>query len=239
MNRRKIENWVIFCLKMLPFLFLIIFSIFVHRHDIPESVTDTVNIPFSPFEVGFEWIAGETTLSRQNVSDPTKTSNLYYFSTGNSAYNYSIRWDSDEQAFFVEGVMNDNYFNFTESYIHSDALFNATLTRVQLILSEDCFLGFPSETIFTYYNTPLEVYNFYFNTYINRFYSFNIFNINDFYDWTVNSWFNGNAPLIYKSVFSILVYELIIDLLFLMYSFITFIIKFAQKWLNGIYNKEL
>lgn len=76
-----------------------------------------------------------------------------------------------------------------------------------------------------------------FNDMINETFDFNAFGMNDFYDWMNENWFNSEAPLIVKPVFTLLVYEAIIEIIFLMFSFITFVIRFAQQWIDGFYTK--
>lgn len=76
-----------------------------------------------------------------------------------------------------------------------------------------------------------------FNDMIEENFNFNAFGMNDFYDWMNENWFNSEAPLIIKPVFTLLVYEAIIELIFLMFSFITFLIRFAQQWIDGFYTK--
>lgn len=90
----------------------------------------------------------------------------------------------------------------------------------------------------TTYTEPLEVIAGSFNNYIDMFTSNTVFNINEFYDWSVENFFDGSAPLYYKPIFSIMVYEFVVELLFLMFSFITFIIRFAQKWIDGLYERR-
>lgn len=76
-----------------------------------------------------------------------------------------------------------------------------------------------------------------FNDMIDEVMNFNAFGMNDFYDWMNENWFNNDAPLIVKPVFTLLVYEAIIELVFLMFSFITFVIRFAQQWIDGFYTR--
>lgn len=89
------------------------------------------------------------------------------------------------------------------------------------------------------YDEPLEIIAYEFNNYIDGFYSYDVFNLGVFYDWSVDVFFNGSAPLVYKPIFTLLVYEFIVELLFLMFSFITFIIRFAQKWIDGLYERKV
>lgn len=63
------------------------------------------------------------------------------------------------------------------------------------------------------------------------------FNFDSIYDWVDSDLFNGNAPRYVKPVFHILVYEVIIEILFLFFSFFTFVIRFAQHWIDGFYEK--
>lgn len=90
----------------------------------------------------------------------------------------------------------------------------------------------------TTYTEPLQVIAGSFNNYIDMYTSNTVFNIGEFYDWSVDTFFEGTAPLYYKPIFSIMVYEFVVELLFLMFSFITFIIRFAQKWIDGLYERR-
>lgn len=56
-----------------------------------------------------------------------------------------------------------------------------------------------------------------------------------FYQW-VNT--NISDNIFTNFVISILVYETLLSLIFLLFDFINFIIEFARKWLGGLYGKE-
>lgn len=66
----------------------------------------------------------------------------------------------------------------------------------------------------------------------------NVFNLTGVYDWFNNNIFNGNAPQIIYSVWNIALYELVMNLLFLLYGlfmwFIDMIQKLMEKPLNSV-----
>lgn len=301
MNRRKIENWVIFGLKLLPFLMLILFAVYIHRHGI-----DNFTVPNSSSTV----VNSVNLIDSLTSSDlkVTEDNNIFYYhydtlevyhseiidnylnfyiilpvQSGEGVFNFDISFFfidrvSDVMSFEVNIREREITFNYivNDSNLYHDDLyidevyisaFNdfslyEDFSYVAFNLSFDIidvpgitlqkayidsisfdgnnlvFYSF-NKSFLSYDNVnPINASFIYFNNFLDHNINLEIFNIQEFYDWTVNSWFNGNAPVFYKPVFLILIYELIIDLLILLYSFITFVIKFAEKWLNGIYNKE-
>lgn len=58
-----------------------------------------------------------------------------------------------------------------------------------------------------------------FNTAINKYFNLgNVFGLNDVYQWFNTNLFSGNAPVLVYSIYNIIVYELVMDLLFLLYG---------------------
>lgn len=238
MNKRKIENWLIFCLKMLPFLFLIIFCIYIHRHDLPNDINYNGVIPFAPFVEGDTWIMGESELTIDNVYNTSINSYRYHYVLS-ATTEFAVYWNAERQQYFLEIVRPEGYESYYTDTVPADfILFNASLIDIEETDFYKSPLGTPPQSVVLTTNNIIEIMFVTFNDYLDNFYNFNFLNMTDFYNWTNKVWFHGATPLYYKPVFSLLVYELIIDFLILMYSFITFIIKFAQKWLNGIYNKD-
>lgn len=296
MNRKKIENWVIFGLKLLPFLMLAIFAIYCHRHtidnttvpDINNKVVSNLNFVYNDTSF-YDIIVRETNdtiyYSLDSIDNP-----LFVISDGSSAvfYNfvntYNVYGSFRVDLHFNTGDIIQLYFNSQQYDIYNlfglDH-FTSSLDDLTIDFDEfyfpylsDFLIGdlpycsyymdydfrqlelvsiayhnivdsdgyFFVSVDYTYENfdnvNPINASFIYFNNYLDYVMNFDFFNINDFYDWTVSNWFNNNPPLIYKPIFIILIYELLVDLLVLMYCFITFVIKFAHKWLNGIYNKD-
>lgn len=60
----------------------------------------------------------------------------------------------------------------------------------------------------------------------------NVFNFGAIYDWFELNMFNGNAPLSIFIVWNIIVYEFIMDIIFLIYSVFMFVIDFATNTLD-------
>lgn len=58
-----------------------------------------------------------------------------------------------------------------------------------------------------------------------------LFNFGDIYTWINNSMFSGNAPLPIFIVYNVIVYEFLIDLIFLIYSIFMFLIDFSSELL--------
>ena len=69
-----------------------------------------------------------------------------------------------------------------------------------------------------------------FNTAINKYFNMgNVFNMNNIYEWFNTNIFNGSAPVIMYSVYNIIVYEFIMDLLFLLYGLFMFFIDMCKR----------
>lgn len=73
---------------------------------------------------------------------------------------------------------------------------------------------------------------------INKYFNFdNAFNFGGFYNWLNTNFFNGGAPLIATVIWNIIVYEFVVDLLFLFYSFFMFLIDFTESLLDKPFSK--
>lgn len=241
MNKRKIENWLIFCLKMLPFIFLLISAIYIHRHDI-ESVT-VDNYKLEPFVIG-DSFNSETLFSSDNFINVPVGS--YYFTGVHELGSFTIIIfvNSDNNficSAFLDAEVIFNLFNFGDSYILGSDNFGEIMPPLTYTLTDidstNNYLGTKINEPIIYSNS-FDVIFYQFNNYLNNFFGYDFLNFNEFYDWFNHYFFSGNAPLVFNIVFTILIYELFIDLIYLLYSFMTFIVKFTQKWLNGIYNKD-
>lgn len=265
MNKRKIENWLIFCLKMLPFIFLIFFTLYFFRHELPSSVVTTIDTyDFLNYEIGDTFDVGDK-ITFDNISNLELTSYSYDFELfpnpvdGVMPYNrlvYTVLWYqpsytlhislsidgvsygsiSSNDEFVFDAPLKNGFENVDVIVNSSFTLYNIRFGSISDEYSEFGFFGYFSNVV--EYTEPLTISSYYFSEYLDKFFSINLFNLNDFKDWISVNWFGNNPPLVFNIVFKILIYELFIDLIYLLYSFMTFIVKFAQKWLNGIYNKD-
>ena len=67
----------------------------------------------------------------------------------------------------------------------------------------------------------------------NKYFNFdNVFTFGDIWQWFNINMFGGNAPQIAHAVYEIIVYELIMDIIFLSYAVFMFIIDFATDTLE-------
>lgn len=64
-----------------------------------------------------------------------------------------------------------------------------------------------------------------------------MFNLDSFYLWWCDSIFVGNTPIIFETVFNCLIYEIFIEIITLLYSFLIFVVKFAKRFVGGFYEK--
>lgn len=275
MTEKKMRKWLKTFVMLLPVVFVILFGVHLHRHDLPneisvgnpdsaqtvyynfESGTKTYEINeessqyiyyevFYPYFMGnlnvVELLNGETAtvFYMGDVEQYTYTSGLY-FNIQNSqlVYFYDDVYTIIPPQ-FLDGVIAIDEVVF-DIYVVSFSMNISNPESFVMYYSAEQLLSYETTIVYNdyvVYDEPLEIIGYEFNNYLDQFYKFDIFNLTQFYDWSVNTFFNGTAPLYYKPVFSILVYEFVIELLFLMFSFITFLIRFAQKWIDGLYERR-
>lgn len=78
-----------------------------------------------------------------------------------------------------------------------------------------------------------------FNNSINKYFNFtNVFNFGDIYNFLNTNLFGGNAPTIMFSIYNILVYEFLIDMLFIIYGVFMFIIDFINRMMDEAFNRS-
>ena len=65
----------------------------------------------------------------------------------------------------------------------------------------------------------------------------NIFGFGNIYDWLLANIFNGNAPLYVPIVYNIILYEFVMDIIFLFYMIFMFIIDFTEGLITGFIDK--
>lgn len=75
---------------------------------------------------------------------------------------------------------------------------------------------------------------------IEKYFNFNkVFNFQIIYDWLSANIFGGTAPLSAFIVWNILIYEFIIDLIFLLYMFFTFLIDFTMRLIDSFMDRSI
>lgn len=108
-------------------------------------------------------------------------------------------------------MIGDTYYEYGETYNvflpYGTTTYNAT--------------DIGSQFIYSLYNATVN----YFNT-------DSVFNLSSLHNWITNNFFNGNMPLGVTVVYHIIVYELIMDIIFLIYAVFMFIVDFASDFLE-------
>lgn len=134
-------------------------------------------------------------------------------------------------------------FEYTTQYIYSGQFLNNCYIR---LLEYDLYL--PNTYIYysyTDYNvienveindTKSSVMNVFmddFNNSIDKYFNMgNVFNLGGVYEWFNTNIFSGNAPTIIYSIWNIALYELVMDLLFLLYGLFMWFIDIVENIMN-------
>ena len=63
------------------------------------------------------------------------------------------------------------------------------------------------------------------------------FNLGQVYEWFTTNIFGGNPPLAVPIVWNVIIYEFIMDLLFLLYAVFMFVIDFAESFMERMFDK--
>lgn len=227
MTEKKMRRWIKTFVMLLPIVFVVLFGVHLHRHDLPQEITTQTGSSLVSPTPGT--VYEPQTITTANLRGPYDDSGYYVIVIDGNEYYFDY---SQEQFRFSE--------NLPSTIINNGDSVEITVPFTVII---DELTEGQNEILFTQntyktYTQPLQIIAVSFNEYINEYTSIDVFNIDEFYDWSERTFFDGTAPLYYKPVFSILVYEFVIELLFLLFSFITFVIRFAQKWIDGLYERR-
>lgn len=155
------------------------------------------------------------------------TLNLW-FTNFNAYYCMGIDEDYDETFLNCDFVIINGIDNFKEYVTDMDIFvdnftssdFNVYDVQVnEGVILNDTDIG--SQFIYSLYNTTTK----YFNT-------DSVFNLKDLHSWIENNMFKGNMPLGVTIVYHIVVYEFIMDIIFLIYAVLMFVVDFATDFLE-------
>lgn len=135
---------------------------------------------------------------------------LHYFMLFNLTQMYGVGNEPSLADF--NNRFNNDYYDYTLS----DKQFYKDVSTVTY---DDTDVG--SQMIYSLYKPVVNYFDFN-----------NVFNFGAIYDWFQLNMFNGNAPMVAYIVWNIIVYEFIMDILFLVYSVFMFLIDFAEGTLE-------
>lgn len=230
MTEKKMRKWLKTFVMLLPVVFVVLFGVHLHRHELPESVN---------VEVGVELMAPENnylyrpqTITPENVVITAASQNTGVYTFTAEGESFTLYYEPNTGTY--EGRVPANIGSNSGSTVR----INVPFTIVRPTNNPAYALIYLEQPVYDTYTEPLEVIAASFNNYLDMYTNNNVFNIDEFYDWSVRTFFDGDAPLYYKPIFSIMVYEFVVELLFLMFSFIAFLIRFAQKWIDGFYERR-
>lgn len=134
--------------------------------------------------------------------------------------------------FKIEYVNGSRVGNFTDFYDY-----------FQIVSVPDEYLPIEyQEGVTTTYNDTDIGSQFIYSMYIpiEKYFNFNkVFNFQQIYDWLSVNIFGGTAPLSAFIVWNILIYEFIIDLIFLLYMFFTFLIDFTMRLIDSFMDRSI
>lgn len=229
MTEKKMRKWLKTFVMLLPIVFVVLFGVHLHRHELPESVEIQTGVITAVGELNT--VYEPQTITLDDVYPQIGWTKTYTIVSTESGFNNALTYyDFDHQKF--EGIDQPGFIKF-----ESDRIIIYTTFTITNITSGNASYLFDTP-VYTTYTEPLDVIAVSFNKYLDMYTNNKVFNIDEFYDWSVRTFFEGSAPLYYKPVFSIMVYEFVVELLFLMFSFISFLIRFAQKWIDGLYERR-
>lgn len=175
--------------------------------------------------------------------DDTYTEQLYKFTSNtflrlvNDYDAYIDVYDFEEQRYI--GDYSIRYFY--NSYFLSNCIFrlleNGT-SNSQIIAYTD-YNVIESVQVNDTSSSIMNVFLDNFNNSINKYFNFtNVFNFGDIYNFLNTNLFGGNAPTIMFSIYNILVYEFLIDMLFIIYGVFMFIIDFINRMMDEAFNRS-
>lgn len=196
-----------------------------------------------------------------NVLSVNSASNISRYEYIDEVYIYDYNANNENNLYLSVGVneigisfTNDN--SYITTYYNYNLTFNNVVFQLDenednlpsirkyfTQLNEDYFI-LPSATDFNVFEYTYNEGMIYDNTDIGSqliysmyipvrdyFNMTNLFNFGDIYNWINTSMFGGNAPLPIFIVYNVIVYEFLIDLIFLIYSIFMFIIDFSSELL--------
>ena len=180
-------------------------------------------------------------ISSSNFSLASGNNNVWYYSSGCQGFRIRVTTYSDYQ--FNDYYFKCNLFDLTkmfgvgnepsktefESYFGQ--YYEYTVHRTELlnkgtvsVIYNDTDIG--SQFVYSLYHVTDKYFN------MN-----DTFNLAQVYEWFTTNIFGGNPPLVVPIVWNIIIYEFIMDLLFLLYAVFMFVIDFAESFMERMFDK--
>lgn len=260
MRKNSPRKWLHACLDLLPVILIPVFMVYSHRHDVTENVQITYKYESNEVNTLDDLVIGNIyNLSLENsyIDDFLLSSgNFIYFellSNLNLEFNVSyddfVGFDIIKPNTYIafSNTNNISYIEFYEDntfieYYNSFTFSGKILNNFNFVYYGGNFSGYELIT-YTDYNVIESVdtsntnvmdsfMNNFNNTIQTHFNMGNVFNLGDVYQWFNINIFGGNAPVIIQSIYNIVIYELVMDLLFLLYGLFMWFIDIIQHLMD-------
>lgn len=116
-------------------------------------------------------------------------------------------------------ILDASIFQYTDYNIIDSVTYDG-----EVVTYDNTDVG--SQMIYTLYET------------VDKYFNFNeVGTFNDMYEWVQKNIFNGSTPLVVPIVWNIVLYEFIMDILFLFYAVFMFIVDFAESMIDRAFYK--
>ena len=173
----------------------------------------------------------------------TLNATLYCSNTDNGAGYYTLTLFFDEEREYSYYGVSAYYFVLHDLYFYIDNSLSVTNFKNFYNATKQIYpdeINLPQYTDFnviesvnTTNSNVMDSFMNKFNSTINTHFNMgNVFNLTGVYQWFNTNIFNGNAPQVIYSVWNIALYELVMDLLFLLYGLFMWFIDMVQHLMD-------
>ena len=137
----------------------------------------------------------------------------------------SLAFYNTAQENYVKALISNGYISSLSDTFNPIVSVSSDSSNIVSVTYDDTDIG--SQFVYALY-LPIEKY-FNFN---------NVATFNNMYQWFTTNFFNGNVPLVVPIVWNIILYEFIMDILFLIYAVFMFIIDFVECLIDKAFGKS-
>lgn len=253
MRKNSPRKWLHAVLDLLPVILIPVFMIFSHRHDVATSSTYTQDVPVyyesnevtsiddvvpgNIYHIDYDGVnlSSPFVLELDNVYHNVMQINTGYQVTSSLTVNfpYVARITGYGAVFYFENSnLGSQITSWTCDLVIEDT---NNLSVFVSYISESFYLPIKEykQIIYNFDKDVMGAFMNNFNFTINKYFNMgNVFNLTGVYDWFNSNIFNGNAPQIIYSVWNIALYELVMDLLFLLYGLFMWFIDMVQHLMD-------
>lgn len=268
MRKHDVRKWLHAVLDLLPVILIPVFMIYSHRHTLTERTEVDIQYKYESNEVNSldDLVVGNIYELDLNyiynslgnteyvgfggslilVPDDAEIAQILYFTQTYVVINKYTNY-SPQLSFETMNTYYNNAYSLEEPNISSSHAY-------LIYQSYDEYSYIPNDYKFYKYtdfnviesvsvndtnNDIMSVFMDDFNNAIDKYFNMgNVFNLGGVYQWFNTNIFGGNAPTVIYSIWNIALYELVMDLLFLLYAlfmwFIDMVEKLMEKPINSV-----